>query len=169
MPLTKKCCLAPLIIPGTPRGSYDYHDKQEKQIKWYHTRPSDTSVSQGKDTAIVLFYDVFGFNLVRTYTRFIVLLLLTPSPTQKFWQTSLPISLGWMSMFLIIYVGLDVKNPTQSSSAPTDRAVSRHHRSGPSRAGLERLDQVEEMDPNGLGVFAEPPLPHQGPRLVRLY
>ena len=62
MPLPKSCCLTPFVIPGEPRGTLEYHPGSDKRIKWYRAQP--TSVSH-EDVALVLFYDVFGFSLVR--------------------------------------------------------------------------------------------------------
>jgi hypothetical protein len=66
MSLPKSCCLTPFVIPGEPRGTLEYHAGSEKKIKWYHAQP--TAVKRD-DAALVLFYDLFGFSLVRCLTR----------------------------------------------------------------------------------------------------
>lgn len=81
MSLPRPCCLNPLIIPGTPRGSLAYFDKEEKSIKWYYAKPTRV---QREDTALVLFYDVFGFNLVGEDGD-----SAEPSPTQRSSRMSL--------------------------------------------------------------------------------
>ncbi|KAK1923709.1 Alpha/Beta hydrolase protein [Papiliotrema laurentii] len=63
MSLPRSCCLDPVIIPGDPRGQVEYFDKEEKRVKWYHARPAVPANHLEKKTALVLFYDLFGFSL----------------------------------------------------------------------------------------------------------
>ncbi len=60
------CCLEGTILPGTPAGIMELPTPGGKQtVGRYHTRPKDGRIVDPK-AAVVLFYDAFGFNIVRT-------------------------------------------------------------------------------------------------------
>jgi hypothetical protein len=98
MSLPRSRCLDPVIIPGDPRGQVEYFDKEEKRVKWYHARPAVPANHLEKKTALVLFYDLFGFSLVRPHPDLPAIQpVLTPSPTPRSWRIGSPTTSGSMS------------------------------------------------------------------------
>lgn len=57
------CCLEGMELPGTPSGAIE-PPSSSRTINRYHARPQNGSVKDEK-TAVVLFYDLFGFQIVR--------------------------------------------------------------------------------------------------------
>jgi hypothetical protein len=83
----KPCCLKGKTLPGEPRGVME-QPNNSRTILRYHAKPRSGSTID-KKTAVVLFYDAFGFKLVRFQIIWPVCQLnLSVSPTQRSWQMS---------------------------------------------------------------------------------
>lgn len=56
-----ECCVKGSILPGEPQGVMQPAGAEGIQVERYYTRPKEIKHPK---VCIVLFYDIFGFNIV---------------------------------------------------------------------------------------------------------
>ena len=124
------CCLRGQILPGTPMGIME-PPSGTRAIKRYHARPKGHIFDE--HAAVVLFYDVFGFNIVCILLFLLHYFVSIPdgslSPILRSWRTRLPIILVSASLSQITSVGVSAF----FTDSPSHLLPSRTH---PRRIGL---------------------------------